>query len=510
MPQLGLGLRANISSSSPYDGDAAAYFTRAGIGSDSLTPSAYDAAASFNGTNQALSLANNSTIQLAGTNFTLAGWINLTSLSAGDRMIFAKNVAGVVGDYVFAINSSGQLKFARNNAGWEVFNTTATVSLNSWVHCAIVLSGLNLTFYINGTASGTATLSSGVANQTGGFAIGRYGEETGSGLFLGQIGPCAIWKRALSSGEITTLYNSGFGTTYASLDASIKTSLVSWWALNGTSVTADSHGSNTLTNNNSVTATLRGPIVTEYTSSRLLINNFVKGVKALGIYNSMVCWPLRSAQNAGTGATAYSLGGLGIYNGTLVNGPSWTADGIDHTAASSQTTTFPLNVVDYGATGFSLYFVGKPKTGTQAFSMIFGQEGGTTPTSMGMIRLGATANAQIQFNVSYTGGLVSRTISANAVNTFNSFGATVSPSSVGLVLNASTSFSAPSGTYNAVKEGETDSLRTASRGPTNPSRVFADLISSFGLFTTSTLDASQHASLISLYKTTLGTGLGLP
>lgn len=240
------------------------------------------------------------------------------------------------------------------------------------------------------------------------------------------------------------------------------------------------------------------------------INAFVKGIKGLGLYNSMACWPLRSSQNAGTGTTAYSLGGLGIYNGTLVNGPSWTTDGIDHTAASSQTTTFPLNVVDYGATGFSLYFVGKPKTGTQAFSMIFGQEGGTLPTSMGMIRLGATANAQIQFNVSYTGGAAARTISANAVNTFNSFGATVSPSSVGLVFNASTSFSAPSGTYNAVKEGETDSLRTASRGPTNPSRIFADLISSFGLFTTSTLDASQHASLISLYKTTLGTGLGLP
>jgi hypothetical protein len=240
------------------------------------------------------------------------------------------------------------------------------------------------------------------------------------------------------------------------------------------------------------------------------INDFVLGIKNLGLWSSMVCWPLRSSQNAGTGTTAYSLGGLGIYNGTLVNSPSWTTDGIDHTAASSQTTSFPINVVDYGATGFSLYFAGKPKTGTQAFSMIFGQEGGTAPTSMGMIRLGAVATAQIQLNVSYTGGLVARTISANAVNAFNSFGATVSPSSVGLVFNASTNFSAPSGTYNATKEGEADSLRTASRGPTNASKIYADLISSFGLFTTSSLNASQHASLISLYKTTLGAGLGLP
>jgi len=244
-------------------------------------------------------------------------------------------------------------------------------------------------------------------------------------------------------------------------------------------------------------------------TAKTQINSFVKGVKALGLYNSIVSWPLRSTQNAGTGTTAYSLGGLGTFNGTLVNSPSWTTDGIDHTAVSSQTTSFPINLVSYGATGFSLFFAGKPKTGTQAFSMIFGQEGGTTSFSNGMIRLGATANTQIQLNVDYTGGVASRTISANAVNTFNSFGATVSPSSVGLLFNALTSFSAPSGTYNSVTEGA-DTLRTASRGPTTISKVYADLISSFGLFTTSTLNTSQFSSLIALYKSTLGTGLGLP
>jgi hypothetical protein len=50
----------------------------------------------------------------------------------------------------------------------------------------------------------------------------------------------------------------------------------------------------------------------------------------------MVCWPLRSAQNAGTGSTAYSLGGLGTYNGTLVNGPTWGADGLSFAKTSSQ------------------------------------------------------------------------------------------------------------------------------------------------------------------------------
>jgi hypothetical protein len=58
------------------------------------------------------------------------------------------------------------------------------------------------------------------------------------------------------------------------------------------------------------------------------ISKFVKGVKALGLWSSMVCWPMRSSQNAGSGTTVYSLGGLGSNNGTLVNGPTWGADGI--------------------------------------------------------------------------------------------------------------------------------------------------------------------------------------
>ena len=76
-------------------------------------------------------------------------------------------------------------------------------------------------------------------------------------------------------------------------------------------------------------------------TAKIQINLFVKGTKDLGLWEDMVCWPLRSTQNAGTGATAYSLGGFGIYNGTLVNSPTWGTDGITFTSGSSQTITVP-------------------------------------------------------------------------------------------------------------------------------------------------------------------------
>ena len=85
-------------------------------------------------------------------------------------------------------------------------------------------------------------------------------------------------------------------------------------------------------------------------ADRAAINAFVRGIKALGLYDNMVCWPLRSSQNAGTGTTAYSLGGLGTYNGTLVNGPSWGADGIffaDNTAQHVLTTFTPSSTDNF-------------------------------------------------------------------------------------------------------------------------------------------------------------------
>lgn len=87
-------------------------------------------------------------------------------------------------------------------------------------------------------------------------------------------------------------------------------------------------------------------------AARLQLNEFVRGVKQLGLWDSMVCWPLRSTQNAGTGTTAYSLGGLGTFNGTLVNGPTWGADGVAFVNASSQHILLSaqvLNNTDYTA-----------------------------------------------------------------------------------------------------------------------------------------------------------------
>ena len=90
------------------------------------------------------------------------------------------------------------------------------------------------------------------------------------------------------------------------------------------------------------------------------INNFVLGVKSLGLWSNMVSWLLRSTQNAGTGLTAYSLGGLGTFNGTLSspNGPAWgtngiTFDGVDDYLPTGYTS---------GLSAFSAFSIATPNS----------------------------------------------------------------------------------------------------------------------------------------------------
>jgi hypothetical protein len=222
-------------------------------------------------------------------------------------------------------------------------------------------------------------------------------------------------------------------------------------------------------------------------TDRAGINAFVRGVKALGLWDSMVCWPLRSSQNAGSGTTAFSLGGLGTFNGTLVNGPTWGVDGVVFVSGSARVITLPsvplvgdymqastqaapsgnlrvLNFVDTGAAvglwaGFAnnYYWDGRASVGGSVVRLI----GGTVGTAM-QFNLGTATTAGMQFFVNGS------SIMSNATST-------------ALSSTAKTSFQINDNGGNGTI--------------------------AFVLMAQSVTGAS---SLYALYKSTLGIGLGLP
>jgi hypothetical protein len=239
-------------------------------------------------------------------------------------------------------------------------------------------------------------------------------------------------------------------------------------------------------------------------TAKTQINAFVKGVKDLGLYNNMVSWPLRSSQNAGTGTTAYSLGGAGIFNGTLTNGPAWGTDGIVFSSTSHE-ITLPDNASIYNLrTGFTVY---NPSNSANNQRLIEIQDAIAVSGWYCLFRFEGGASGQN--GAKYL-------ITRNSLNSQNV------PNSETVSLNSfrSSAFTANDTSDNLFRDGSLVSggARTGlpainPTGGRNLRQLFANspsMIGSFGLLSTSTLTNANITSLHDLYKTTLGTGLGLP
>jgi hypothetical protein len=242
-------------------------------------------------------------------------------------------------------------------------------------------------------------------------------------------------------------------------------------------------------------------INTSGAADRAAINHFVKGIKRLGLWDDMVCWPLRSAQNAGTGSTAYSLGGLGTYNGTLVNGPTWGVDGIDFAAASTQhiSTTLELSgtqnctffaSLELDDAGASVYAVmGTRIESTATTRCVFtAKESGATMRASFVI--GPTAD------IARPSGVLSGTCAFEPITPVARIGA-----NGGAYTSATPSPAPAGGTQEPLYLGAAgESLGTPFNGTINLAAAFAD----------TSLAQSQSLALHNLYKSTLGQGLGLP
>jgi hypothetical protein len=234
------------------------------------------------------------------------------------------------------------------------------------------------------------------------------------------------------------------------------------------------------------------------TAGRQQISRFVTGIKDLGLWSSMVCWPLRSSQNAGTGTTAYSLGGLGTYNGTLTNGPTWGADGV---------------IFD----GINDYILGSSSISTNNTATIFycGIHATMTGTQKGVninkIELGKAES--VSFGIEAT-QLVPPFSTVGRVTQISGFGSGVRYTATGVFIPSSTIMSrfyngASKETNGAAVYGafETDGIFIGTRSATNSN--FNGTISVAVYFNSALSDANVLA-VHNLYKTTLGQGLGLP
>jgi hypothetical protein len=235
------------------------------------------------------------------------------------------------------------------------------------------------------------------------------------------------------------------------------------------------------------------------------LSAFVKGVKDLGLWEDMVCWPLRSSQNAGTGTTAYSLGGLGTFNGTLVNGPTWGADGVIFTATNRQINLPDETALRNTRTVFAVF-----KSNNNGLNQAVFRIDTTTATGIyATLRFDGQNFAGLTqgFKASFTRG-GAQSINQNGsraigLGEFRSGGYTANDSADNVFINGALESGGARTGLAALDATGTPVARSLFGGS-------LDMVGVFVMSSTATLTNQQFADLTNLYKATLGTGLGLP
>lgn len=128
---------------------------------------------------------------------------------------------------IFAMDNSTKMYVYRWNwAGsqsWPVVSNTHTLSATTWYHLAITQTWTTVAFYKNGSALWNASWSVSytwwVSNQVAITKMFTNG---------GRFSHVWVWTRALSSTEISQLYNSGNWLAYPFVTTNIKS--INWLA----------------------------------------------------------------------------------------------------------------------------------------------------------------------------------------------------------------------------------------------------------------------------------------
>lgn len=181
---------------------------------------------SFDAAAEVVRIPYNESIVPSGSAFSVSLWVWFDSIPS--------TVTGLEGYYLFnQMNSASpyepqNIQFkafndrlygvARNTSGtqYDVINNV-TLSDSAWHHVVLVVRGdsQTLQLYVDGTdVSTSAETFTGTLFEANSYTCFGNAYSGASQFVRGKVDECAIWSRALTSGEVSTLYNSGNGITY--------------------------------------------------------------------------------------------------------------------------------------------------------------------------------------------------------------------------------------------------------------------------------------------------------
>lgn len=177
------------------------------------------AAAAFAGnTSSRLRCIDNPHIVSGATSFTIAGWAYLTNLSATRLLMGKTDGVSQRSWYLsyFQTNNTMLFYFAHDPAGItsaSVESNAAAVSAATWFFfaCGKNASANQIFVKINNASTKTAASSTAIQTVTSRLVLG--GNDLAGSEHLGRLEQVGYWSKALSSTELTDLYNNGNGVS---------------------------------------------------------------------------------------------------------------------------------------------------------------------------------------------------------------------------------------------------------------------------------------------------------
>ena len=204
----------------------------------------------FDGSNDYVEVGNVS--GLSGTSFSISAWFYLTAGPSGEGIFGAGSSPS---DRIWLqVLDSDTIRFG-SIGNINTFDlASGTFSLNTWYHVVGVIDGTSKEVFINGSSLGTTTVSSLSGTNGNNVRIGSLPSQTTAfnalNPYQGILDEVAVFNTALSSTNVSSIYNSGVPNDISSLNP------VGWWRMGdndggtGTTITDQGSGGNngTLTN----------------------------------------------------------------------------------------------------------------------------------------------------------------------------------------------------------------------------------------------------------------------
>lgn len=258
-------------------------------------------------------------------------------------IMFLLNSASTQEYYWIGISSNNITMYTRNNLGSEEkLFSNASISSDAWVMVTTVwTSATERQFYINGVS---------IFNQTGsipfGGSLNLFGLSSGS--YSGLLDEAGLWSRTLNSSEISALYKSGAGLSYANFNQS--------------RIVLNSPANNAIQTSNLVTTNATATVV----GGATLVN--------MSLYdNSTGTWGLRNTTDISIGTYnethGYNLSNTVAENANSKDGMKITVKSqnitlkkVYKTSASTPTTAYITKADDNNVVYASATFVGNEAT----------------------------------------------------------------------------------------------------------------------------------------------------